>query len=90
MYEIIFTESYEKCAVKFFKKHPELVDRYKKILYLLKSNPYHPSLRLHKLKGNLKDFYSVSINLEYRIILHFIIQDKTIIPIDIGKHDDVY
>ena len=50
----------------------------------------HPSLRLHKLKGKLADFYSISINMEYRVIIDFIIKDGEIIPIDIGSHDDVY
>lgn len=90
MYDIVFTESYEKKAKQFFKLHPELIQRYKKTLYIMQNNPYHPSLRLHKLQGNLKDLYSVSIDLKYRIILDFIVEDKKIILIDIGSHDDVY
>jgi len=90
MYEIQFTKKYEKIAKKFFKKHQNLKERYAKTIYLLKNNPYHPSLRLHKLQGNLKEFYSVSLDIEYRIILDFIIVDKQIILIDIGLHDEVY
>ncbi|BAI79885.1 plasmid stabilization system protein [Deferribacter desulfuricans SSM1] len=67
-----------------------MIQLYKKILYIMKNNPYHPSLRLHKLKRSLKNLYSVSINLEYRIVLDFVIQNKIIILVDIGKHDVVY
>ena len=90
MPKLIFTNSYERRVKKFFKKHPQLTDRYGKILKLLSLNPSHPSLRLHKLKGSLSEIYSVSINISYRITLKFIIRDDTIIPIDIGKHDEIY
>ena len=64
--------------------------RYAKAMAILEVDPFHPSLRLHKLKGNLNEYYSVSINMEYRVVIDFLIVDKEIIPIDIGSHDDVY
>jgi addiction module RelE/StbE family toxin len=90
VYKIIFTESYVKRAKKFAKKHPELLNQYKKTLQLLEINPTHPSLRLHKLEGKLSDLFSISINMTYRITIDFIIKEKEIILIDIGKHDEVY
>ena len=36
------------------------------------------------------DLYSVSINISYRITMEFFISEKTIIPVDIGLHDQVY
>ena len=90
MNKIIYTETYIKRAKKFIKKHHEIISQYEKTLKLIEINPLHPSLRLHKLKGRLSDLYSVSINISYRICIDFIIQNKKIIPIDIGKHDDVY
>lgn len=90
MYKIVFTESYVKRAKKFIKKHPEVINQYKKTLKLLEINPSHPSLRLHKLKGVISEFYSVSINLSYRIMIDFIIKENKIIPISIGKHEDGY
>ena len=90
MAEIIYTESYIKRAEKFIKKHPELLKQYAKTLELLELNPFHPSLRLHKLKGRLSELYSVSINISYRLCIDFIIEDDRIIPVDIGTHDEVY
>jgi mRNA-degrading endonuclease YafQ of YafQ-DinJ toxin-antitoxin module len=89
-YRLIFPESYLKRARKFLKKHPELRGQYQKTLELLELNPYHPSLRLHKLQGQLSDLSSVSINMSYRILLNFIVQDNDIILVDIGDHDRVY
>jgi len=88
--KIIYTETYIKRAKNFLNKHPEIISQYKKTLKLIEINIFHPSLRFHKLKGRLSDLYSVSINISYRICIDFIIKENTVIPIDIGKHDDVY
>jgi mRNA-degrading endonuclease YafQ of YafQ-DinJ toxin-antitoxin module len=90
MYKIISDEVYKKKLLKFLKKHPDLKDRYFKTIKILEENPYHPSLRLHRLKGDMKDFFSVSINMKYRIILDIIIIDNLILLLDIGNHDEVY
>ena len=90
MAKIIYTESYIKRAKKFIKKYPDLLQQYEKTLKLLEKNPFHPSLRLHKLEGKLSNFYSVSINMIYRISLDFIMKENAIIPINVGKHDEVY
>ena len=86
-YRLIFPESYLKREKKFLRQHPELIERYKKVLRLLELNPNHPSLRLHKLKGKLADRYSVSITMSYRIILTFAVTEKGIVLIDIGSHE---
>lgn len=90
MTKLIFTDSYERRAKKFIKKHPDLKEQYGNVLRLLVLNPNHTSLRLHNLKGQLSQLSSVSINYSYRITLKFLIKDDTIIPIDIGRHDEVY
>jgi len=89
-YEIIFTSTYEKRAKKFFNQHSNLLPTYEKILNLLELNPKHPSLRLHKLNGKLQHLHSISINMQYRIILEFLIRGNEILLIDIGEHDAVY
>ena len=89
-YRIVYTPSYNRRAAKFLKKHPELYSQYEKALKLLEVNPYHPSLRLHRLKGVLNSLCSISINLSYRITLEIIIQDEQLILVDIGGHDDIY
>ena len=90
MYKIIFTEAYTKRAIRFIRKNPQLRKQYEKSLLLLELNPYHPSLRLHRLQGKLKDLHSVSINLSYRITIEFLIRDQTIIPVAVGSHDEIY
>lgn len=89
-YTIIYTESYNKRAARFLKKHPDLISQYEKVLKILERNPDHPSLRLHQLKGKLKDLHSISINISYRITLEFYIAEKEIVLVNVGRHDDVY
>ena len=90
MIKIIYSGPYIKKEKKFIKKHPDLVLQYEKTIELLEMNPYHPSLRMHKLTGKLNDLYSVYINITYRLSIEFVMQDDKIIPVDIGTHDEVY
>ncbi len=89
-WELIFTDQYNKKAVRFIKDHPESLVQYGKTLELLSINPHHPSLRLQGLKGRLSGLHSVSINLKYRITLELIITDKEIILVNVGSHEQVY
>lgn len=86
-YKLIFPEIYLKKENKFLLRHPELIERYKKVLRLLELNPGHPSLRLHKLEGKLIGKYSVSITMSYRLLLAFAVTEKGIVLISIGNHD---
>jgi len=89
-YSLIFTDAYNRRAARWLKRHPDLRAHYLKTLQILEANPHHPSLRLHALSGKLQGIYAISINLSYRITLEFLIEDKRIVPINIGSHDVVY
>jgi len=89
-YTLVFTEQYNRRALRFIKRHPDLKSQYLKTLQLLELNPSHPSLRLHALKGKLKPLQSVSINMSYRITLELLVTEKDIILVNIGSHEDVY
>jgi mRNA-degrading endonuclease YafQ of YafQ-DinJ toxin-antitoxin module len=90
MVKVILSNIYRKRAKKFLYKNPYLLNQYKKSLQLLEKNPYHPSLRLHKLKGRYQDYYSILINMKCRIMSDFIIRDDKVILLDIGNHDFLY
>jgi proteic killer suppression protein len=89
-FHILYTPGYNKRAAKFLKKHPELVFPYENTLRLLELDPFHPALRLHRLKGRLNELHSVSINISYRITLELVLCEDQIIPVDVGSHDKVY
>ena len=89
-YTLVFTEQYNRRALRFIKRHPDLKQQYLKTLQLLEIDPFYPSLRLHPLQGMLQQLHSVSINLSYRITLELHITDNQIILINVGDHEAVY
>lgn len=90
IWQLIFTDQYNRRAAKFLKRHPDVDTQYVKTLELLELNPHHPSLRLHRLSGKLEGLQSISINLKYRITIEIIITERDIVLINVGDHDAVY
>ena len=64
--------------------------QYEKTLKILELNPNHPSPRLHKLKRNLSEIYSVSKNISYRITIDVIVQEDTIILFNAVTPEKIY
>ncbi len=85
-FRIIRPESYVKRERRFFKRHPELVKQYAKVLKLLSLDPKHPLLRLYAIKS--KSCHSISINMQYRVLLTLKwLDDGQVMLIDVGNHD---
>jgi addiction module RelE/StbE family toxin len=70
------------------QKQPLLFKKIQKQLKIFKENIKHPSLRTHKLKGNLANTWSISIEGNVRLI--YTIKDNEAIFFKIGNHDEVY
>ena len=87
-YKLVYDEKFVKKSAIFLKKHPDLKEKYFKILSILENNPFHPSLRLHKIKGS--DYYSISVTMKYRILLYFLVKNDEIYLLDIDSHDNIY
>ena len=71
------------------KKNPKLVAKIQKQIALFEENPKHPSLRTHKLSGNLDNMWSISINMSIRMI-YVKIDETSVLFVRIGKHDEIY
>lgn len=52
---------------------------------IFRSNAFHPSLRLHKLKGKFQEVWSISITMQYRILFK-VKGNDAILFISIGTH----
>lgn len=89
-YKILSPQSYLQRASAFARKHPDLLKQYEKILQLLELNPFHPSLRLQPLSGELQGLHPYSITTRYRITQELIIHGQNIILVNVGTHEDVY
>ncbi len=64
---------------KFDKEYKKLPLRIKisaeKKEKIFKKDPFDPSLKTHKLTGKLKEYYSFSIDYQYRIIFEIVKKD---------------
>lgn len=50
-------------------------------------NPFDPSLRTHKLHGNLGSYYAFYLRDGYRVLFDFE-DDNNILLVNIGSHDE--
>jgi len=77
-----------KELAKIKKRDKKLFQRIEKQLVLFRNDPTHPSLRLHKLSGDLEYLRSISITRSIRMV--YILTEQTAYFTDIGTHDEVY
>ncbi|MEM1169613.1 MAG: type II toxin-antitoxin system mRNA interferase toxin, RelE/StbE family [Cyanobacteria bacterium P01_H01_bin.35] len=76
------------------RKNPQLRLLIEQTLRQLVEDPFHPSLRTHKLRGDLAGCWSCSVDYSYRIIFEFVQEpeeeEEAILLLNIGSHDEVY
>lgn len=79
-------------ARKILKKQPQTAQNIQNTLELLSTDPFHPRLRTHKLKGELQDSWACSAGYDLRIIFQLVEHEKTqaILLEAIVTHDEVY
>jgi addiction module RelE/StbE family toxin len=78
---------YKPSFIRDFKKLPTGVqeEAFERI-ELFKNTENHKKLKVHKLKGRLKDFHSFSITYSHRIV--FMYEKKTVVVfLAVGDHD---
>jgi len=77
--------TYTPNFLRQFNKLPSsLQDEVEERIGLFQRNSKHPSLRVHKLKGNLRGFWSFSVNYECRIV--FLFEGKGAALLSVGDH----
>ena len=89
-FALITTQHFERRAIKFLRKHPDLKAVLREPLGQLRQDPFQPSLRLHGLTGVLAGVQAVSLTHAYRLTLILQVTEREIILLDIGSHDEVY
>ena len=76
------------------RKNPAFRPLIEKTVRQLAEDPFHPSLRTHKLKGDLSNVWSCSIDYSNRVLFEFIEdpeqQKHAILLLNLGSHDEVY
>ncbi|PIY80675.1 MAG: type II toxin-antitoxin system mRNA interferase toxin, RelE/StbE family [Candidatus Pacebacteria bacterium CG_4_10_14_0_8_um_filter_42_14] len=87
MREISISPSLRSKFRRLQKKDTKLLQKIRKQIKLFSTNPKHPSLRVHKLEGNLKSVWSLSVTMNIRLLF---VEDSTYYFFDMGTHDQVY
>lgn len=94
MMKIVWSSGFKRSFKKIVKKNPQLKERITEVIILLAEDPFIPSLKSHKLGGNLAGLWSRSVAYDCRIIFSFSDDEEIleifILLVNIGSHDDVY
>jgi addiction module RelE/StbE family toxin len=92
--EFVWSSGFNRSFRKITKKNPELKDQIVNVLRLLANDPFTPSLKSHKLGGDLAGLWSCFVDPDCRIIFNFSedeeLLEMVILLIDIESHDEVY
>ncbi len=87
MKPIVLGPNFQKKLRQLSLKDRKQFERVRKTLKMFHSDPKHPSLRLHRLKGDLKNTWSMSVSMSVRILFA---EGEEYYLFDIGTHDQVY
>ena len=91
--QVVWSSGFTRSFKKITKRNQQLRDQITEVLMLLAEDPFTPSLKSHKLTGNLEGLWSCSVAYDCRIIFEFSEDDELevfILIINIGNHDRVY
>ncbi|NEP36783.1 MULTISPECIES: type II toxin-antitoxin system mRNA interferase toxin, RelE/StbE family [unclassified Moorena] len=92
--KIAWTPQSLRALKRVIRKRPDFRPLIEKTLRQLAEDPFHSSLHTHKLKGDLSNIWSCSIDYSYRILFEFIEnpddQEEAILLLNLGSHDEVY
>lgn len=94
MKNLVWSLTFIRAFKRLVKKNPELRSQIEQVLQQIAEDPFHVSLRSHKLKGDSSGRYSCSIDYQNRILFKFVTNpdsgEEEILLLTLGSHDDVY
>jgi mRNA-degrading endonuclease YafQ of YafQ-DinJ toxin-antitoxin module len=90
--ELVRSTSFIRAARRLLKKRPDLSDDLRDTLDKLAADAFDPSLKTHKLKGDLAGNWSCSAGYDLRVVFEFVQQEDAegILLHSVGTHDEVY
>jgi addiction module RelE/StbE family toxin len=91
---LIWSSAFTRLLKRLVRQNPQFRSIVEQTLQQLSEDPYAPTLRTHKLKGDFSDKWSCSIDYSNRIVFKFVQNSDTdeeeILLLTLGSHDDVY
>ena len=94
MRKLVWDSSFRRAFKKRTRNDPLLETSILDTIELLIEEPFHPSLKAHKLRGTLEGLWACWVEYDCRIVFFFA-QDPdggedAIVLVDIGTHNQVY
>ncbi len=83
-YKIVYTKAAQKAIPKL--KTSRLDEKAKKLIELLRRNPYESPPPFEKLTGDLRGAFSRRINIHHRLVYQVYEQEKTVKIISMWTH----
>lgn len=94
MRKLAWDASFRRAFKRYTRNNPSRQERLFWVLERLAEDPFHPTLKTHKLSGQLKDLWACSVEYDARVVFAFEPDPDTgediIVLIDLGTHDEVY
>jgi addiction module RelE/StbE family toxin len=89
---LLSTKGFERGLRRYLKTHPSAIGQVRAILDALAEDAFLPTLKTHKLKGDLVGSWAASAGYDLRIIFHFDQENGAeVIRLEaVGSHDQVY
>ncbi|WLE97934.1 MAG: hypothetical protein QTN59_03650 [Candidatus Electrothrix communis] len=69
---LLKSSAFVRSAKRVVRKNPQLAENICATLELLSEDAFYPSLKTHKLKGNLADSWACSVAYDLRIVFSFV------------------
>ena len=94
MKKLFWDASFRRAFKRHTRNNPTLQNRIFQVLDRLAEDPFYPTLKTHKLSGQLEGLWACWVEYDCRIVFAFEPDpdegEDMIILIDLGTHDEVY
>lgn len=94
MRNLVWDSSFRRAFKKRTRNNSLLATHIFEAIDLLAKEPFHPSLKTHKLRGTLEGLWACWVAYDCRVVFLFIPDphggEDAIVLVDIGTHDQVY
>ena len=91
---LVWSAKFTRTVKRLVGRDKKLLSEIEQTLTQLAADPKHPTLRSHKLKGDLAGTWACSVDYSRRIIFDFTKNPATgeleIVLLAVGTHDEVY
>ena len=94
MRTLVWSATFARAFKRMSRHQRQLTARTERALKQLAEDPFHSSLRTHKLKGKLAGSWACTVDYDNRIVFEFaqdpLSGEEEILLLTVGTHEEVY